>query len=69
MLFKISNLKRKKSIQLNNSVAKTFASGKTEKYVYQCMKEVNLPFEKVNDNQIQNFHQKLIYSHVKFSIE
>ncbi|XP_027200087.2 no receptor potential A [Dermatophagoides pteronyssinus] len=28
------------------SVAKTFASGKTEKYVYQCMKEVNLPFEK-----------------------
>ena len=50
-------------------MAKTFASGKTEKYVYQCMKEVNLPFEKVNDNQIQNFHQKLIYSHVKFSIE
>lgn len=28
------------------SVAKTFASGKTEKFIYQCMKEVGLPFEK-----------------------
>ncbi|XP_053214000.1 1-phosphatidylinositol 4,5-bisphosphate phosphodiesterase-like [Panonychus citri] len=28
------------------SVSKTFASGKTEKYIYQCMKEVGLPHEK-----------------------
>ncbi|XP_074593027.1 no receptor potential A [Brevipalpus obovatus] len=28
------------------SVAKTFASGKTEKYIYQCMREVGLPHEK-----------------------
>ncbi|XP_017490705.1 PREDICTED: 1-phosphatidylinositol 4,5-bisphosphate phosphodiesterase-like, partial [Rhagoletis zephyria] len=28
------------------SVAKTFASGKTEKYIYQCLKEVGLPFDK-----------------------
>ncbi|UXI17042.1 hypothetical protein NH340_JMT02985 [Sarcoptes scabiei] len=27
-------------------IAKTFASGKTEKYIYQCMKEVGLPYEK-----------------------
>ncbi|XP_015785059.1 1-phosphatidylinositol 4,5-bisphosphate phosphodiesterase [Tetranychus urticae] len=28
------------------SVSKTFASGKTEKYIYQCMREVGLPHEK-----------------------
>lgn len=28
------------------SVSKTFASGKTEKLIYQCMKEVGLPHEK-----------------------
>lgn len=28
------------------SVAKTFASGKTERFIYQCMKEVDLPHEK-----------------------
>ncbi|KAI1302345.1 1-phosphatidylinositol 4,5-bisphosphate phosphodiesterase beta-4 [Halotydeus destructor] len=28
------------------SVAKTFASGKTEKLIYQCMKEVELPHDK-----------------------
>lgn len=28
------------------SVAKTFASGKTEKFIYQCMKEVGLPHDK-----------------------
>jgi len=31
---------------LLGSVAKTFASGKTEKLIYQCMKEVGLPHEK-----------------------
>lgn len=28
------------------SIAKTFASGKTEKLVYQCIKEVGLPDDK-----------------------
>lgn len=30
------------------SVSKTFASGKAEKLIYQCMKEVGLPFEKTD---------------------
>lgn len=32
----------------NWSVAKTFASGKTEKLIYQCMKEIGLPHDKVS---------------------
>ena len=29
------------------SIARTFASGKTEKFIYQCLAELDLPCEKV----------------------
>ncbi len=33
------------------AIAKTFASGKTEKLVYQTLAELGLPSEKVRDTQ------------------
>ncbi len=31
-------------------IARTFASGKTEKFVYQCLAELELPSDKVSKN-------------------
>ncbi len=40
------------------SVTRTFASGKTEKIIFQCLKELGLPHGKVSVEKI--FHKKLI---------
>ncbi|CAG7820491.1 unnamed protein product, partial [Allacma fusca] len=33
-------------------IARTFASGKTEKFIYQCLAEGGLPCEKVNPEHV-----------------
>ncbi len=39
-------------------IARTFASGKTEKFVYQCLNELELPSDKVSINQIHELETK-----------
>jgi len=33
-------------------IARTFASGKTEKFIYQCLAELDLPSDKVRRNYL-----------------
>lgn len=46
-------------------VSKTFASGKTEKLVYQCLADLGLPSGKVSCNNFKWFYLTEIVAEVK----
>lgn len=46
-------------------VARTFASGKTEKLVYQCLSDLGLPSGKVKDDCIHNMYPSVFLLCVK----
>lgn len=53
---------------LYNRIAQTFASGKTEKLVYQCIGEVGLPNGKVREIGLQNSSNNHVFFYVYWKI-